>query len=230
MTTNSIIENILSNAGEVHTNLTPAQLVQHAIKNGEGVLTDTGALMADTGEFTGRSPKDKFCVADAKTENTVWWGDVNQKFEPAKFEKLLDKVIQYFKGKKVYTRDVYACADPRYRLNIRVFTESAYNNLFCNNLFLRPTADELKNFAPEWLIINAPNFRANAAEDGTRQHNFTMVDFSRKIILIGGSAYTGEMKKGIFTVLNYILPEEKGVLSMHCSANIGKKGDTAVFF
>ncbi len=230
MTTNSIVEKILANAGQTFQNLTPAQLVQHAIKNGEGVLTDTGALMADTGEFTGRSPKDKFCVADAKTENTVWWGDVNQKFEPAKFDALLNKVIKHFEGKNIYTRDAYACADPKYRLNIRVFNETAYHNLFCNNLFLRPTAEDLKDFAPEWLIINAPSFKAVANEDGTRQHNFTMIDFTRKIILIGGSAYTGEMKKGIFTVLNYILPEEKGVLSMHCSANIGKNGDTAVFF
>ncbi|MFN7313618.1 MAG: phosphoenolpyruvate carboxykinase (ATP) [Bacteroidota bacterium] len=230
MTTNSIIDTILNKAGESFVNLTPAQLVEHAVKNGEGVLTDTGALMADTGEFTGRSPKDKFSVCDAKTENTVWWGDVNQKFDPEKFEKLLNKVIKHYEGKKIYVRDAYACADPRFRLNIRVINETAYHNLFCNNLFLRPTQDELKGFAPEWLILNAPSFKAVAAEDGTRQHNFSIIDFSRKIILIGGSGYTGEMKKGIFTVLNYILPEEKGVLSMHCSANIGKNGDTAIFF
>ena len=230
MTTNSIIDTILNKAGESFVNLTPAQLVEHAVKNGEGVLTDTGALMADTGEFTGRSPKDKFSVCDAKTENTVWWGDVNQKFDPEKFDKLLNKVIKHYEGKKIYVRDAYACADPRFRLNIRVINETAYHNLFCNNLFLRPTQDELKGFAPEWLILNAPSFKAVAAEDGTRQHNFSIIDFSRKIILIGGSGYTGEMKKGIFTVLNYILPEEKGVLSMHCSANIGKNGDTAIFF
>jgi phosphoenolpyruvate carboxykinase (ATP) len=230
MTTATIAEKIISQAAKAHINLTPAELVAQAIKNGEGVLSDTGALMADTGEFTGRSPKDKFSVSDAKTENTVWWGDVNQKFDSEKFEKLLNKVLNHLSGKNIYVRDAYACADPRYRLNIRVFNESAFNNLFCHNLFLRPTADELKNFAPEWLIINAPSFKANAAEDGTRQHNFSIIDFSRKIILIGGSGYTGEMKKGIFTVLNYILPEEKGVLSMHCSANIGKNGDTAIFF
>lgn len=230
MTTNSIVEKVLSKAAKAHINLTPAELIQHSINNGEGVLTDTGALMADTGEFTGRSPKDKFSVADAKTENTVWWGEVNQKFDPAKFEALLNKVINHFEGKQVYVRDSYACADPRFKLNIRVFNETAFNNLFCNNLFLRPTTEELKSFEPEWLIINAPSFRADAAVDGTRQHNFSIIDFSRKIILIGGSGYTGEMKKGIFTVLNYILPQEKGVLSMHCSANIGKKGDTAIFF
>lgn len=220
----------MSKAGTVHMNLQPAELVAAAIKRGEGVLTDTGALMADTGEFTGRSPKDKFSVADSKTENTVWWGDVNQKFDSNKFEKLLNKVINHFDGKEIFARDAYACADPAYKLNIRVFTESAFNNLFCHNLFLRPEGEDAKNFTPEWLIINAPSFKAIAAEDGTRQHNFSIIDFSRKIILIGGSGYTGEMKKGIFTVLNYILPEEKGVLSMHCSANIGEKGDTAIFF
>lgn len=230
MTTNEIVEKVLSKVAKAHINLTPAELVQHSIKNGEGVLTDTGALMADTGEFTGRSPKDKFSVADAKTEDTVWWGDVNQKFDPAKFETLLNKVIDHLANRQVYVRDAYACADPRYRLNIRVFNETAFNNLFCNNLFLRPTAEELKSFQPEWLIINAPSFKASKEVDGTRQHNFSIIDFSRKIILIGGSGYTGEMKKGIFTVLNYILPQEKNVLSMHCSANIGKKGDTAIFF
>src|SRR6478736_478429 len=230
MTTQAIADKLISKASQAFTNLSPEELVQHALKNGEGVLADSGALMADTGEFTGRSPKDKFCVVDTKTENTVWWGEVNQKFDSDKFAKLLDKVIANFEGKNMYVRDAYACADPRYRLNIRVFNETAYHNLFCNNLFLRPTAEELKSFTPEWLIINAPSFKAVAAEDGTRQHNFTMIDFTRKIILIGGSAYTGEMKKGIFTVLNYILPQERNTLSMHCSANIGKKGDTAIFF
>jgi phosphoenolpyruvate carboxykinase (ATP) len=230
MTTNEIVEKVLTKAGKAYVNLTAAELVQHAIINGEGVLTDTGAFMADTGEFTGRSPKDKFSVCDTKTENTVWWGDVNQKFEPAKFESLLNKVLEHYAGKKLYVRDAYACADPRYKLNIRVINETAYHNLFCHNLFLRPTAQDLVDFKPEWLILNAPSFKADKSVDGTRQHNFSIIDFSRKIILIGGSGYTGEMKKGIFTVLNYILPEEKGVLSMHCSANIGRDGDTAVFF
>jgi phosphoenolpyruvate carboxykinase (ATP) len=230
MSNNQIVDKVLSIAKQAFINLSPDQLVEHAVKNGEGVLTDTGALMADTGEFTGRSPKDKFCVLDSKTENTVWWGDVNQKFDSDKFAKLLDKVINHFAGKQVYVRDSYACADQRYRINIRVINETAFNNLFCYNLFLRPEPTELNNFEYEWLIINAPSFKANKDEDGTRQHNFSIIDFSRKIILIGGSGYTGEMKKGMFTVLNYILPEERSVLSMHCSANIGKAGDTAIFF
>lgn len=230
MSNKQIVDKVLSIAKQAFVNLTPDQLVEHALKNGEGVLTDTGALMADTGEFTGRSPKDKFCVIDSKTENTVWWGDVNQKFESEKFGKLLDKVVNHYAGKQVYMRDAYACADNRYQLNIRIINETAFHNLFCNNLFLRPEPTELTNFEYDWLIINAPSFKAIKEEDGTRQHNFSIIDFSRKIILVGGSGYTGEMKKGIFTVLNYILPEERGVLSMHCSANIGKAGDTAIFF
>ncbi|MDP1728547.1 MAG: phosphoenolpyruvate carboxykinase (ATP) [Bacteroidota bacterium] len=230
MTNKDIVKKVIDGAAKAFINLTPAELVRHAIINGEGTLNDTGALMADTGEFTGRSPKDKYSVCDSKTENTVWWGDINQKFEPAKFDALLNKVLNHYQGKNIYVRDSYACADARYKLNIRVINETAYHNLFCHNLFLRPDAEDLKSFVPEWIIINAPSFKANAAEDGTRQHNFTMIDFTRKIILIGGSGYTGEIKKGIFTVLNYILPEERGVLSMHCSANIGKNNDTAIFF
>ena len=230
MTNKDISEKVMKSAATAHLNLTPAELVRHAIINGEGTLNDSGALMADTGEFTGRSPKDKFTVCDAKTENTVWWGDVNFKFDASKFDTLLEKVINHYAGKQVYARDAYACADDRYKLKLRVVNETAYHNLFCYNLFLRPADAELANYEPEWLILNAPSFKAVASEDGTRQHNFTIIDFTKKIILIGGSGYTGEMKKGIFTVLNYILPEERNTLSMHCSANIGKNGDTAIFF
>ncbi|MDP3928972.1 MAG: phosphoenolpyruvate carboxykinase (ATP) [Bacteroidota bacterium] len=230
MTNKDISEKVMKSAAKAHFNLTPAELVRHAILNGEGTLNDTGALMADTGEFTGRSPKDKFTVCDAKTENTVWWGDVNFKFDPSKFDALLEKVINHYANKQVYARDAYACADDRFKLKLRVVNETAYHNLFCYNLFLRPTAEEAANYEPEWLILNAPSFKAVAAEDGTRQHNFSIINFTKKIILVGGSGYTGEMKKGIFTVLNYILPEERNTLSMHCSANIGKNGDTAIFF
>lgn len=220
----------LGNVATEFWNLSPAELVEHTIIRGEGKLVDSGALAIDTGEFTGRSPKDKFTVCDAKTENTVWWGDINIKFDSEKFTKLFNRVADYLSGKDVFVRDAYACADPKYRLNIRVITEFPWSNLFANNLFLRPTHDEILNFIPEWHIVCAPGFKANPTIDGTRQHNFTIIDFTKKIILIGGSGYTGEIKKGIFTVLNYILPQEKGVLSMHCSANIGKAGDTAIFF
>lgn len=220
----------LGNVADAYWNLTPADLVEETLLRGEGMLTDNGALAIETGEFTGRSPKDKFLVKDAVTKDTVWWGDVNIPFEADKFDKLYDRVTAYLAGKDVYVRDAYACADPRYRLNIRVVTEFPWSNLFANNLFLRPTTDEIMNFAPEWHIVCAPGFRANPAIDGTRQHNFAILNLTRKVILIGGTGYTGEIKKGIFTLLNYILPQEKGVLSMHCSANVGKNNDTAIFF
>ena len=211
-------------------NLSPAELVEDTILNGQGMLTDNGALAIETGEFTGRSPKDRFVVCDAKTENSVWWGDVNIKFSTEQFDALYGKMKGYLKGKDVYVRDVYACADNDFRLNIRVVTETPWSNMFAYNMFLRPTEAELEDFNPEWHIVCAPDFMAVAAEDGTRQHNFAILNFTKKMIIIGGTGYTGEIKKGIFSVLNYILPHEKNVLSMHCSANIGEDGDTAVFF
>lgn len=220
----------LKNIAAAYWNLTPAKLVEEAIKRGEGSLVDTGALAADTGEFTGRSPKDRFIVCDEKTENTIWWGDINIKFSPEKFDKLYQRVCDYIAGKEVFVRDAYACADPKYRLSIRVITETAYQNIFANNLFLRPTKEEILNAKPDWTIIAIPSFKADPEIDGTRQHNFAILNFTKKIILIGGTGYTGEIKKGIFSVLNYVLPQEKQVLSMHCSANIGKDGDTAIFF
>jgi phosphoenolpyruvate carboxykinase (ATP) len=227
MNNQSIISDIVKNAYKAHLNLSSDELINIAIERNEGIITDKGALAADTGEFTGRSPKDKFTVCDSKTENTVWWGPVNTKFDEAKFDALLNKVLVHFQNKELFVRDAYACANPKYRLDIKVVTESAYQNLFAKNLFLRPETNENPT---DWIILAAPSFRANPTQDGTRQHNFSIINFSKKIILIGGSGYTGEIKKGIFTVLNYILPQERGVLSMHCSANIGKAGDTAVFF
>lgn len=220
----------LKNVSAAFWNLTPSELVEETIIKGEGILTDTGALAVDTGEFTGRSPKDKFIVYDEITKDSVWWGDVNIKFDAGKFDLLYNRVTAYLSGKEVYVRDAYACADPKYRLNIRVVTEYPWSNLFANNLFLRPTHEEVEKFEPEWHIVCAPGFMADPAIDGTRQHNFAILNLTRKIILIGGTGYTGEIKKGIFSLLNYILPHEKKVLSMHCSANIGKFGDTAVFF
>jgi phosphoenolpyruvate carboxykinase (ATP) len=220
----------LGHVAIAHWNLSPAELIEETLLNGEGSLSQSGALAIDTGEFMGRSPKDKFVVFDDKTKDTIWWGDVNNRFDADKFDNLYNRVCAYFSGAEVYVRDSYACAHPDFKLNIRVVTELPWSNLFANNLFLRPTKDELNSFEPEWHIINAPGFKAEPSIDGTRQHNFTIINFTKKIILIGGSGYTGEIKKGIFSVLNYILPHEKGVLSMHCSANVGKNGDTAIFF
>src|SRR6185437_6581122 len=226
----SIVDKLALANGNVQWNLSPAQLIEKSIKAGEGKLCENGAFAADTGKFTGRSPKDRFVVADELTENSVWWGDINIKFDPDNFDSLYEKVTNHLLGKEIYVRDAYACAMPEYRLNIRVITESAFQNLFANNLFLRPKAEELEDFEPEWHIIAAPSFHADPAVAGTRQSNFAILNFTRKIILIGGTAYTGEIKKGIFSVLNFILPHQRNVLSMHCSANVGKKGDTAIFF
>ncbi|MBL4862646.1 MAG: phosphoenolpyruvate carboxykinase (ATP) [Crocinitomicaceae bacterium] len=220
----------LVNLGNQFWNLTPAELVEDTIINGQGILTETGAIAIETGEFTGRSPKDRFVVCDEKTENAVWWGDINIKFSPEKFDALYNRMKAYLNGKDVYVRDAYACADDKHRLNLRVVTETSWSNMFAYNMFLRPTDEEVKTFDPEWHIVCAPGFLADPEIDGTRQHNFAVLNFTKKMIIIGGTGYTGEIKKGIFSVLNFILPHEKNVLSMHCSANIGNDGDTAVFF
>ena len=221
----------LNGVSAAYWNLEPAELVEETISRGEGVLTSTGALAIDTGEFTGRSPKDRFIVLDDITKDTVWWGNVNIAFDPAKFDALYNRVRAYLGNREVYVRDAYACADPTHRMNIRVVTELPWASLFASNMFLRPSHDEIMNFAPDWNIVCAPGFMAEPEIDGTRQHNFAILNFTKKMILIGGTGYTGEIKKGIFSVLNYLLPQERGVLSMHCSANIGNENnDTAVFF
>jgi len=215
----------------IHYQLQPDELVQQTVRRGQGVLNDTGALVVKTGEFTGRSPKDKFIVKDAITEDSVDWGGFNQPISEEFFFQLKNKLTQHLNNRKeLWIRDAFACADEDYRLNIRIINEDAWSNLFAYNMFLRPTEESLDNFEPDWHIIQAPSFKADAAVDGTRQHNFSIISFTHKIILIGGSGYTGEMKKGIFSVLNFILPHDKFVLSMHCSANMGHDGDTAVFF
>lgn len=209
--------------------LSVPELIEEALANGEGKLADSGALAIDTGKFTGRSPKDRYIVADALTENDVWWGDVNIKISPEQFEVLYHKVTNYLNSRKCYVRDAAACADPAYEISIRVVTETAYQNLFAHNLFLRvEERDQLSR--PDWTILAAPGLQADPASDGTRQGNFTIINFSKQVILIGGSGYTGELKKGIFSVLNFLLPVQKRTLSMHCAANVGAAGDTAIFF
>ena len=215
----------------VHYQLSPEELVQDTIRIGEGVLNDTGALVIRTGEFTGRSPKDKFTVKDETTADSVNWNEFNIPIEPKYFDVIFKKIREYIdKLPEVWVRDAYACADPRYRLNIRLVNEKPWTNLFAYNMFLRPTEEDLENFKPEWHVISVPGLRLDPKECGTRQHNTSLVSFKHKMILIAGSGYTGETKKGIFTILNYILPHEKNVLSMHCSANMGDAGDTAIFF
>ncbi|WP_347173675.1 phosphoenolpyruvate carboxykinase (ATP) [Polaribacter uvawellassae] len=213
-----------------HYNLTSDELHASTIEKGQGVEASSGALAVNTGEFTGRSPKDRFIVKDDITKDEVWWGNINIPFETDKFDKLYKRVTDYLSGKEIFVRDSYACADENYKLNIRVVNEYPWSNMFAHNMFLRPTAEELKTFSPEWTVINAPGFMADPAIDGTRQHNFAILNFSKKVALIGGTGYTGEIKKGIFSALNFILPVDKNTLPMHCSANVGKDGDTAIFF
>jgi phosphoenolpyruvate carboxykinase (ATP) len=221
----------LQHLGNQFWNLSPSELTEETIILSQGSLTDTGALAIATGEFTGRSPKDRFIVKDAQTSDSVWWGDVNIPFSEAQFDALYNRMKSYLVGRDVYVRDAYACADPRYALNIRVVTEFPWSNMFAYNMFLRPSEDELADFQPSWHIVCVPGFKADPEIDGTRQHNFAVINFTRKMIIIGGTGYTGEIKKGIFSVLNYVLPHEKSVLSMHCSANIGNEdNDTAIFF
>jgi len=220
----------VSSLGKIHYQLPPETLIQHTIDRNEGVLNDTGALVIKTGKFTGRSPKDKFTVVDSITEKSVDWNAINQPIDKKYFEKILAKMTDYFKDKELWVRDCFACANPKYRMNIRIYNENPASNLFAYNMFLRPEEHELEDFVPEWHIVHAPDFEADPASDGTRQGNFTIVSFEKKMVLIGGSNYTGEIKKGIFSILNFILPHQKNVLSMHCSANVGHDGDTALFF
>lgn len=215
--------------GKAYWNLNPKELIRISLDKDQARETHLGAIAVDTGEFTGRSPKDKFIVKDSVTESDVWWGSVNAPFDTDKFDQLYIKMIRYFEGKEFFVRDAVACSDWRFRMDIRFINEYAWSNLFVYNMFLRPEEKELRYASPEWLVLNAPGFRADPQTDGTRQHNFSIIDFRRKIILIGGSAYTGEIKKSVFSALNFVLPR-KGVLPMHCSANAGPHHDTAIFF
>ncbi|MBS1639895.1 MAG: phosphoenolpyruvate carboxykinase (ATP) [Bacteroidetes bacterium] len=220
-----------TNLKNVHYQLNPEELVEQTVLRKEGILNNTGALCINTGEFTGRSPKDKFTVKDALTENTVHWNNFNLPIEEKYFFQLKKKLLEYLGNKEaIWVRDAYACASEKYKLNIRVINEQPSSNLFAYNMFLRPCEKELENFEPDWHIIQAPGFKADPLVDGTRQHNFAIVSFTHKTILIGGTGYTGEIKKGIFSVLNYLLPHDKNVLSMHCSANVGEAEDVAIFF
>jgi len=216
---------------KIHTNLAPASLIEKSITTGEGKLNSSGALVVNTGKFTGRSPLDRFIVKDDITKDEVHWGDINFPISQNHYKGLYDKVINHLNAQEeIYSRDAFACANEDYRLNVRVYTEKPWQNLFAYNMFLRPSEKALKTFVPDWNIYAAPGMMADAKADGTRQENFAIINFTEKVIIIGGTAYTGEIKKGIFSVLNFVLPVEKNVLSMHCSANVGPQGDTALFF
>ena len=227
---NISLDNYGIHNAKVNYQLTAQQLQNDTISNGQGKLASSGALAINTGEFTGRSPMDRFIVKDDITNDKIWWGDINIPFSSEKFDKLYSKVTAYLSDNEIYVRDCYACADDNYKLNIRVINEYSWSNMFSYNMFLRPSNSELENFKKEWLVVNAPGFKADPEIDGTRQHNFAILNFTKKIALIGGTGYTGEIKKGIFSALNFILPVFKNTLPMHCSANVGKNKDTAIFF
>ncbi|QYA26096.1 phosphoenolpyruvate carboxykinase (ATP) [Gramella sp. MT6] len=222
--------NIENSNSKVYFQLDPEELTDITLKNNQGELTDSGSLAINTGKFTGRSPKDRFIVKDEITENKVNWGDINLPFTPENFNKLKKDVLEYLDGKDLFKRYAYAGALEEYRLNLEVITEYAWSNLFAYNMFLRPGKSELENFIKEWTVIDAPGFMADPGVHGTRQENFAVLNFKEKTVLIGGTGYTGEIKKGIFSALNFILPVEHDVLPMHCSANVGKDEDTAIFF
>ncbi len=212
-------------------NLSFADLQKITLEKDMGVLTANGTLAVNTGKFTGRSPQDRFIVKDDYTRDIVWWGRINKPISPENFDKLYDNVVEYLEGKEIYIRDAAVCADPKYKTNVRTIAEYPWSNIFTINMFLRLNEKELKDFSEDWLVIAAPGYECpNPKEHGLRQGNFSILNFTKKIALIGGSAYTGEIKKGIFSSLNLVLPHERNVLPMHCSANVGKDGDTAIFF
>jgi phosphoenolpyruvate carboxykinase (ATP) len=226
--TNAAIETLL-NKNKVYRNLHSGLLVEHSIRKGEGQLADNGALVTLTGKFTGRTPKDRFTVKDSITADKVAWGEINQPFEPEKFDAIFERAMEYLRGKELFVQDLYCGADPQYRMPIRVINEAAWQNLFVRAMFVRPNKEELKNHKAEFTVIGVPNMFTDPKRDGTKSEAFIAVNHARKLVLVCGSGYAGEMKKSIFSVMNFILPQ-RNVFPMHCSANVGKDGVTALFF
>jgi phosphoenolpyruvate carboxykinase (ATP) len=215
----------------IHYQDSPEYLIQQTIDLGLGKLSDTGALCVSTGKFTGRSPENKYFVKDEITATTIDWGGFNHPIEESVFTSLREKIKNHLnQQKEIWIRDVFACADPEYQISIRVYTELPWAALFVNNMFIGVPANKLDTFNAEWTILHAPGFLADPIIDKTNASNFAIICFSKKEIIIGGSGYTGEIKKGVFSILNYLLPHQRKVLSMHCSANLGETGDTALFF
>lgn len=228
---NASLEDVgLEGVARAHWNLPPAKLILQTLLRGEGLLTDTGALAISTGNFTGRSPKDRYLVKDILTDELVDWGQINQPMSSDDFDALHLAMVSHLEGKSVFVRDAAIGADLKSQIKTRVITEKAWANLFVSNMFIRLEEEELLVPQNEWTIICAPSFEATPELHGCRGNNITAVNFSRKMILIAGSAYTGEMKKGMFSVMNFVLPTEHNVLPMHCSANVNTDGHVAVFF
>jgi phosphoenolpyruvate carboxykinase (ATP) len=215
-------------AARVYWNLNTPELYEEIARRGEGVLSDKGALIVDTGEHTGRAAKDKAIVREPQSEEKVFWGEVNKEFSQAKFNALKERMMAHAAGRDLFVQDTFAGADPRYRLPVRVITEFAWHSLFARTMFISDDSNA-KSHKPEFTIINFPTFQADPERDGTRSPTFILMDFSQRLVLIGGTSYAGETKKSVFTILNYLLPQ-RGVMSMHCSANVGESGDVAIFF
>jgi len=221
----------IRNFKEVHWNLSTPVLYEHAIRRSEGVLSHLGPLCVTTGEHTGRAPNDKFSVQEPSSQENIWWGKVNRSFTVDQFDALYSRVLAYLQGREIYVQDCYAGADQDHQLHIRVITETAWHSLFARNMFVQiKDLTKVESHNPGFTVIHVPGFKAVPAIDGTNSEVFVVVDYGKQLVLIGGTSYAGEIKKSIFSVLNYILPQKHNVLSMHCSANIGKGGDTAVFF
>ena len=219
----------LHGIAKAHWNLSVPALYGQALERGEARLAQGGALVASTGARTGRSPQDRFIVEEASTATDIAWGETNRPVAPQIFDSLLAKVAEYLAGREVFVQDLLVGGDPAFRLPIRIVTEQAWHNLFARNMFIRPSPADLRGFAPRFTVIQAPGFLADPARDGTRSEAFIMLNFAKHLVLIGGTRYAGEIKKSIFSVLNFLLPA-RDVLPMHCSANIGSRGDTTVFF
>ncbi len=221
----------ISNAGSIIYNATTPHLVEEAVSRKEGWLTAGGPLAVLTGQHTGRSANDKFLVSESSSRDKVWWGPVNKEFQQEKFDGLMEKAKKFLEGKDLFVADCYVGADPRYRLGVRVINMHAWHNLFAQTLFipLSKIAERDADFTPEFTIVHVPDMDAEPEVDGTRSGTFILLDFGQKLILIGGTSYAGEIKKSIFTTMNYLLPL-KGIMPMHCSANIGQEGDVALFF
>ncbi|KRQ88106.1 Phosphoenolpyruvate carboxykinase [ATP] [Caloramator mitchellensis] len=230
MSIKDFLQNVgISNTREIHHNLSAARLVEHALKRGEGQLTSTGALNIKTGKYTGRSPQDRFIVDYPEIHKSINWGKVNRPIDPEVFERIYARLTAYLQNKDLYVFDGFVGADRRYTHSIRFINELPAHNLFVRQLFIRPTEEELNKFIPQFTVISAPYFNAVPEIDNTNSEVFIILDFVKRIVIIGGTHYCGEMKKSIFTAMNYLLPQ-LNVLPMHCSANVGKDGDVALFF
>ena len=221
----------LKNLKKINWNLSTPQLYEHIIANKEGQLSHLGPVCVTTGEHTGRAPNDKFIVQEPSSQENIWWGKVNRPFSVEQFEALYSRILAYLQGKEVYVQDCCAGCDPEHQTHIRVITEHAWHSLFARNMFIQiRDMAKLENHDPAFTIMHVPDFKAVPAIDGTNSEVFVIVDFGRQLVLIGGTSYAGEIKKSVFSILNYLLPQKQSVLSMHCSANIGSKGDSSIFF